>query len=116
MTATFSIRHGRLIIGCSMCARRTWGGSFICCRPRARKGPVKTINYVQPHPPLTSIMQRYRSSVLFSNKQVSDQQRVLAKGASLPLAKESRPPQNEGLSSRARARTHTQREKTHTTA
>lgn len=25
MTATFSIRHGRIIIGCSMCARRTWG-------------------------------------------------------------------------------------------
>jgi hypothetical protein len=68
-----------------------------------------------PPPPLTSIMQRYRSSVLFSNKQVSDQQRVLAKGASLPLAKESRPPQNEGKAfPRARARAH--REKTHTTA
>jgi hypothetical protein len=51
-----------------MCARRTWG--FIICQ--ARKGLVLTINYVQP--PLTSIMQRYRSSILFSNKQMFDQQ------------------------------------------
>ena len=68
--SAFASRHGTM--GAHhwvLNVRRPHLGFIIC---QARKGLVPTINYVQP--PLTSIMQRYRSSILFSNKQMFDQQ------------------------------------------
>ena len=57
-----------------------------------------TINCVQVQPPTKSpIMQRYRSSILFGNKQVFDQQRELAKGAIIAAQKRESRPQNECL-------------------
>ena len=68
--SAFASRHGMMGAHHWVLNVRQPHLGFIICQ--ARKGLVPTINYVQP--PLTSIMQRYRSSILFSNKQMFDQQ------------------------------------------